>query len=156
MWYSQKDQMTMRFACRITRATNTYSECLIPIAFAQWPRIRELSSTLPYTCTACSQSSNYHFLNSVNAQKSSVTLRFQSSSCFNHYSFVLRVKYGKHYWHLRGTSTSFFKIIIMIFWVSRRSATQRPQWIGTLRNTQPSSTSHLTPYNLISWSNAMK
>jgi hypothetical protein len=43
----------MRFACWITKATDTHSEYLILIAFPQRKWLRERASLLRYTYTAC-------------------------------------------------------------------------------------------------------
>ena len=43
----------MRFACWITKATNTYSEYVILIAFLRQQLLRERASVLHYTYIAC-------------------------------------------------------------------------------------------------------
>jgi hypothetical protein len=43
----------MRFACWMTKATNTYSEYVILIAFPRQEWLRERSSMLRYTHIAC-------------------------------------------------------------------------------------------------------
>jgi hypothetical protein len=43
----------MRFWCRITKAINTYSECVILIAFPLQQWLRERASVLCYTYSAC-------------------------------------------------------------------------------------------------------
>jgi hypothetical protein len=43
----------MRFACWITKATNTHSEYVILIAFPPQQRLREHTSMLRYTYIAC-------------------------------------------------------------------------------------------------------
>jgi len=43
----------MLFGCWITKATNTYSECVTPIAFPLQQWLHERSSVLGYTYIAC-------------------------------------------------------------------------------------------------------
>jgi hypothetical protein len=43
----------MRFACWITKATDTHSECVILVAFPRQQRLRERASMLGYKHTAC-------------------------------------------------------------------------------------------------------
>ena len=43
----------MRVASWIPKATNTYLECVILIAFTQQQWLHERASTLRYTCTSC-------------------------------------------------------------------------------------------------------
>ena len=42
----------MRFACRVTKVTNTHSEYAIPIAFLRQQWLRERASMLRYTYSA--------------------------------------------------------------------------------------------------------
>ena len=51
-----RPQMTMwltRIACWIHKATNTHSECVIPIAFPLQQWLQERTSMLRYTYSAC-------------------------------------------------------------------------------------------------------
>jgi hypothetical protein len=58
----------MRFACWVTKATETHSECVTLIAFPRQQRLRERASALSYTYTACVFNVNFVLLED-NAEK---------------------------------------------------------------------------------------
>jgi hypothetical protein len=64
----------MRFACWITKATDTHSECVILIAFSRQQWLRERAIILRYTyidCLVCNENRNFKRIRSVELFKNS-------------------------------------------------------------------------------------
>ena len=131
-------QKTMCFGCWITKAKNTHSESLILIALAQQPRIcdpphRYLVCALPVArdqivhsfYSACKITPCVLWI-----PKNPASLHVSNQVFyFNHWSFVLRVKYDKNYCHFGGTSNFLLQDNNEdIFAITTQSNTGSAQW----------------------------